>query len=361
MTRPNHMFQYLFWPDDWAREAAAQLKRTQGQVQLLMQASEFGFLEEELFRLINKGIYLEICLREHPADKNLRYVNAKKRLVLAGAEVTVHPKRSFQDESESFLIIDRRHLISNTRYPTQDDHRGILIERTRHFHGLMASGHRENPAKDDLRIRLWSSAPEVPAGQAVDIHWEVENADFIEMEPGVGAIAASGSLPMTIFEDTLFRVKAGNRGGMLMRPLIVRIAEPSLLEVTVSVLDAGSGMHIPLESASESSRSYAVLRGDRIRISWRTPVSAQLHENQLGRLPAEGKHDMEVSGDEIFVFTLKTTYEEAVTEVSVVAMDEPSYLPQLAQAAPARQPAPPQSLLGKLRLWIWRLFALTKN
>jgi len=355
MSRPNKMFQYLFWPEEWAREATAQLKRAQGQVQLLMQASDFGWLEEMHFRLVNKGVYLEVCLREHPTDKSLRYVNAKKRLVLAGAEVCVHPRYSLEDPAESFLIIDRRHLISDTRYQTHDDHRGILIERTRHFHSLMASGHRENPAKDDLRIRLWSSAPEVPAGQAVDIYWEVENADFIEMEPGVGAIASSGSLPMTIFEDTLFRVKAGNRGGMLMRPLIVLISEPSLLEVTVSVLDAGSGIHIPLESASETTRSYAVLRGDRIRVSWRTPVSAQLQEKRLGRLPAEGKRDMEVSVDQIFVFTLRTTYEEAVTQVSVVVMDEPSYLPQLARKATARPAAQGFSLRRWLRVWVRRL------
>lgn len=327
MPGPSDMFQYLHWPDDWAEEAASHLRRVQAQVQLLLRASDFAKVEEELFRLANRGVYLEVCIREHTADRTLRYVNAKKRLVLAGAHLTVHTIHDYREVQECLLIIDRRHLLSNTDYGNPDDHRAILVDRSRHFQALMTSGRREDPAVDDLRIRLWSSSGAVATGEAVDIHWEVENADFIDMEPGIGAVEAAGSLSMSIFEDTLFRIKAGNRGGMLMRSHLVRIAEPSDLEVTLSVLDRASGLHVTLDPASSNPPSYAVLKGDLIRVSWRSPVPSSLQEARLGQLLSSGHHELEVSEDEIFVFTLRTALGESTCHVSVMVLDEPSYLP----------------------------------
>jgi hypothetical protein len=327
MPGPLDMFQYLYWPDDWVEEAVSHLRRAQAQVQILLRASDFAKVEEELFRLANRGVYLEVCLLEHTADRSLRYVNAKKRLVLSGAHVTVHILHNYREERECLLVIDRRHLLSNTEYGSPDDHRAILVDRSRHFQALMTSGRREDPAVDDLRIRLWSSSASVSTGEAVDIHWEVENADFIDMEPGIGAVEAAGSLSVSIFEDTLFRIKAGNRRGMLMRSHLVRIAEPSELEITMSVLDRASGIYVPLEPATSTPPTYAVLKGDLIRLSWRTPVPSTLHEVRLGQLLSSGYHELEVSEDEIFVFTLRTALGEASTQVCVMVLDEPSYLP----------------------------------
>ncbi|NDC77810.1 MAG: hypothetical protein EBZ67_08065 [Chitinophagia bacterium] len=327
MPGPPDMFQYLYWPDDWAEEAVSHLRRAQAQVQILLRASDFAKVEEDIFRLTNRGVYLEVCLLEHTADRSLRYVNAKKRLVLAGAHVTVQAIHNYREVRECILVIDRRHLLSNTEYANPDDHRAILVDRSRHFQALMASGRREDPAVDDIRIRLWSSSAAVSTGEAVDIHWEVENADFIDMEPGIGAVEAAGSISMSIFEDTLFRIKAGNRRGMLMRSHLVRIAEPSELEITLSVLDRASGMYIPLEPASSTPPAYAVLKGDLIRLSWRAPVPSTLHEARLGQLLSSGNHVLEVSEDEIFVFTLRTALGESSIQASVMVLDEPSYLP----------------------------------
>ena len=183
------------------------------------------------------------------------------------------------------------------------------------------------------------TAAAVTAGEAVDIHWAVENADFIDLEPGIGAIEAAGSLSMGIFEDTLFRIRAGNRRGMRMRSHLVRIAEPSDLEVTLSVLDAATGIYIPLEPATPAPPAYAVLRGDAIRIAWRSPVPSTLHEARLGRLLSSGHHDRQVSEDQLFVFTLMTPLGGSSTRVSVMVLDEPSYRPAPGgHDRPARHP-----------------------
>jgi len=334
------MFHYLHWPDDWGAEAAAQLRRVQAQVQLLLTADDFGRMEGELFRLANRGVYLELCLREHSSERGLRHVNARRRLALAGAEVSVLPRTALDDDPERFAIFDRRHLLSNTRYEPADDHRALLLEKSRQFRALMAAGRREDPAADGVAIRLWSSLAEVAPGDTVDIHWEVGNADFVEMDPGIGPVAPVGSLSVPIHRDTLFRIKAGNREGIRMRSLIVRLTQPALLELTLSVVDPVGGFQIPLESASAVGRSYALLKGDLLRIEWRAPASAALSEPTLGPLPAEGHRDVRVSGDAIFVFTLATPRGEERTAVEVVAMDEPSAL----AFRPALQPPRVQSL-----------------
>lgn len=316
------MFHYLYWPEDWATEVAAQLRRVQAQVQLVLTADDFKAMEAELFRLVNRGVYVEMVLYEREADRQLRYVNVRKRLVLAGVEVVTVQLRASDVELERFAIMDRRHLISHVNHGEVQDVMALVIDRTRFFQRIFQSGERMDPALDEVQIRLQCPVEEVDPGQPVEISWEVRNADFIEMDPGVGPLEPEGRLSIPLYEDTLFRIKAGNRNGMRMKSLLVRLAQPSLLRVSVSVLDPATRLYIPLESASAGFHSYAVLRGDQLRLEWAAPASAILSEDRLGSLASVGDHQVRVFRDEKYIFTLRTTFGDERVALDIVTMDE---------------------------------------
>jgi hypothetical protein len=316
------MFHYLYWPEDWATEVAAQLRRVQAQVQLVLTAEDFKAMEAELFRLVNRGVYIEMVLYEREADRQLRYVNVRKRLVLAGVEVVTVQLRESDLEMERFAIMDRRHLISHVNHGEVQDVMALVVDRTRFFQRIFQSGERMDPALDEVQIRLQCPVEEVDPGQPVEISWEVRNADFIEMDPGVGPLEPEGRLSIPLFEDTLFRIKAGNRNGMRMKSLLVRLAQPSLLRVSVSVLDPATRLYIPLESASVGLHSYAVLRGDQLRVEWAAPASAILSEEKLGSLASVGDHLVRVFRDEKYIFTLRTTFGDERVVLDIVTMDE---------------------------------------
>lgn len=316
------MFHYLYWPEDWATEVAAQLRRVQAQVQLILSASDFQAMEVELFRLVNRGVYVEMVLLERPADRQLRYVNVRKRLVLSGVEVVTVNLQERETGPERFAIIDRRHLISQTDHGEISDVMALVVDRTRFFSRIFQSGERMDPALDEVQIRLQCPVEEADPGQPVEISWDVRNADFIEMDPGVGPLEPEGRLSFSLYEDTLFRIKAGNRNGMRMKSLLVRLAQPSLLRVSVSVLDPATRLYIPLESAFSGRYSYAVLRGDQIRLEWAAPASALLSEDRLGSLATVGDYNLRVFRDEKYNFTLKTTFGDERVELDIVTMDE---------------------------------------
>jgi len=316
------MFHYLYWPEDWATEVAAQLRRVQAQVQLILTAADFQAMEAELFRLVNRGVYVEMVLLERAADRQLRYVNVRKRLVLSGVEVVSLNLQEKEAGPERFAIIDRKHLISPSDHGEVADVMALVVDRTRFFRRIFQSGERMDPALDEVQIRLQCPVEEADPGQPVEISWDVRNADFIEMDPGVGPLEPEGRLSIPLYEDTLFRIKAGNRNGMRMKSLLVRLAQPSLLRVSVSVQDPATRLYIPLESAFSGRYSYAVLRGDQIRIEWASPASALLSEDRLGSIASVGDHNLRVFRDEKYIFTLKTTFGDERVELDIVTMDE---------------------------------------
>jgi hypothetical protein len=68
--------------------------------------------------------------------------------------------------------------------------------------------------------------------------------------------------------------------------------------------------------------SYAVLRGDQLRLEWAAPASAILSEEKLGSLASVGDHLVRVFRDEKYIFTLRTTFGDERVVLDIVTMDE---------------------------------------
>lgn len=316
------MFTYLYWPNEWGAEVASQLRKVQTQLQMVVGVTDFQRMEPELFRLVNRGVYLELIVCQRSLERTIKQYNVLKRLALSGVEVHVLPLNDAGDRYEHFAIFDRKHLVSDTYHEDVNDYIELIERQSMLFRRLCSNAEKVNPALDDVRIRFESTATEVGQGETVRLHWEVQNADFIELDPGVGAVEPLGNFSTPILEDTLFRIKASNKSGILMKSVLVRLRHEPTIRLTLSVMQPGTSLSIPLESAFPHRHSYAVLRGDRLRLEWNALASGALAEKRLGRLRMEGEHDFVVFNDEKFTFTLTTAFGEKTVEVEVVAMED---------------------------------------
>ena len=316
------MFTYLYWPNEWGSEVASQLRKVHTQLQMVVDVPDFQGMESELFRLVNRGVYLELIVCQRSLEKTLKQTNVLKRLALSGVEVYVLPLNRPEDRYERFVIFDRKHLVSDTYHEDVSDYLQLIARQSALFQRLASQAEKVNPALDDVRIRFESNATEVGEGETVQLYWEVQNADFVELDPGVGAVDALGNFSTPILEDTLFRIKASNKTGILMKSVLVRLRQEPTIRMTLSVIQPGSSLSIPLESAFANRHSYAVLRGDRLKLEWNTPVPGVLTEKRLGKLRLEDAYDFVVFQDEKFTFTLDTAFGVKQVDVEIVAMED---------------------------------------
>jgi hypothetical protein len=316
------MFTYLYWPNEWGSEVASQLRKVHTQLQMVVDVPDFQGMETELFRLVNRGVYLELIVCQRSLERTLKQTNVLKRLALSGVEVYILPLTHPEDRYERFAIFDRKHLVSDTYHEDVSDYLQLIARQSALFQRLASQSEKVNPALDDVLIRFESNATEVGEGETVQLFWDVKNADFVELDPGVGAVEALGNLSTPILEDTLFRIKASNKTGILMKSVLVRLRQEPTIRMTLSVIQPGSSLSIPLESAFANRHSYAVLRGDRLRLEWDVLAPGVLTEKRLGKLRHEGAYDFVVFQDEKFTFTLDTAFGVKQVDLEVVAMED---------------------------------------
>lgn len=311
------MFSYRYWPFDWGAEVAAQLRRVQHQAQIITSVRDFEKMEHDLIRLVNKGVYLEIVICQFPSERTMKHTNILRRLAVSGSNVFTTPLFDQLQRTEYYAIFDRQQLLSNTEYEGADNHGELLLAKSKELERIASHAEKLNPSADEIRIVFQADQAEVSKGRSVQLYWDVEEADFIELDPGFGPVASSGTISASIYEDTLFRLKAGNRSGILIKSLFVKMKEDSPLSLQLSVFDTASSEFIPLQSANSPDHIYAVLKSDRLRLEWSASASGLLSEARLGSIQSNGEHVFQVFHDEKFTFTFITTYGEYVANMEV--------------------------------------------
>ena len=158
------------------------------------------------------------------------------------------------------------------------------------------------------------------------MYWEVENADYVLLDPLIGAVNTSGNISIPVFEDTLLRIKASNMTGVLTKSIFIKIIDDAIIYLKVSVYDPASTDFVVLESANQPHYSYAVMKGDRVKLEWSTKANGILKEERLGYINIFGEHVLQIFQNEKFIFTLETTlgiYNRTLDLFSVVDQYSP--------------------------------------
>lgn len=99
---------------------------------------------------------------------------------------------------------------------------------------------------------LTASPSHVVAGQGFDLTWHTEDATDVAIEPGVGAVSASGTLRLEPGDDTTYTVVARNESGVASAAAFVSVNTPP--EAKLTALPAVG--RAPLASILDASESF---------------------------------------------------------------------------------------------------------
>lgn len=301
------MFNYLYWPFDLGSEVATQLKRLQSHVQITAGMAELEKMEAEIFKLQNRGVHVELIVFLAQSERGLKNMNTLKRMAIAGSNIALVAIPESKQFIECFAILDKKQLISNVDYGAVSNTGELIYNKAKAFQVLQSKSEKLDYSVSDIRINLQANKTEVQPGESVELYWEVENADFILLDPVIGTIDTTGNISIPVFEDTLFRIKASSKSGILIKSVFIKVVDDAFIELKVSVYDPSSKDFVTLDSANPPHHSYAVLKGDRIKIEWSTKANGILKEAKLGFINVFGEHIFQIFDNDNYSFTLETT------------------------------------------------------
>ncbi len=316
------MFQYLHWPKDWGTEIALQLSRAQYQVLFVVDGNNFDKIEAELFRFQNRGGHIELIACLYAWEKNIRSVNALKRLANGGATIGLISLSEMTTPPANSVVIDKSRLISEVALAEAENPGEIIFSQERIWKQLFDRAEHFQPSETEVQLHFQVQPSHVEPGGLVKLYWEVRDADFAEIEPGIGAVPMVGQLEVPVFEDTLFRLKGSNKSLLRTKSVFIKTAQQNNIVLSVFVFDVVSKAYIPLESTKEQGHVYAIFVGDRIRIDWNSLPIGVLSEAKLGDIPNESSINLEVFSDESFKFKLRTIQEDFIETLQILAISD---------------------------------------
>lgn len=316
------MFQYLHWPNDWGKEIALQLTRTQFQVLIITNAKYFDQIEAELFRFQNRGGHIELIACFYSWEKDLKRINALKRLGNAGGTIGLISLSDITTPPYNAVVLDKSRFISEEWLDPTEAPRELIFQHEKIWKQYYDRADQMRPLTSDVKVHFQIQPIFVEPGEMVKLYWEVQNGDFAELEPGIGAVGLVGQMEIPVFEDTLFRLKGGNNTSIRSKSVFVKTALQKHIEVTVYVFDPISKAYISLDSTTEQGQVYAVFSGDKVKIEWSALPIGKLSEARMGDISNENEIFLEVFTDEEFVFTLRTMHDDFIERVQILAVTD---------------------------------------
>ena len=315
------MFQYLYWPNDWGKEIALQLRRSQFQVLVITDSKYFDLIESELFRFQNRGGHVELIACLYSWEKTIKRINALKRLGNAGGTIGLISLSDLTTPPPNSIVLDKTRLISEALLDQTELPRELIFQQEKIWIQYFERAEQMQPSSSEVQVHFQIQPIFVEPGEMVILYWEVHNADFAEIEPGIGAVKLEGQMEVPVFEDTLFRLKVGNTNSVRSKSVFIKTAVQKHIRISLYVLDPVSKVYIPLESSSDQGQVYAVFAGDKVKVEWSSLPMGKLSEARLGDISNESFIYLEIFADEEFVFTLRTMHDDFIERIQILTVN----------------------------------------
>lgn len=121
----------------------------------------------------------------------------------------------------------------------------------------------------DLEISFTSSKIWLDRSQKFRIYWKVDTATEVSINNGIGLVDTSGSLEVSIREDTCYILEASNEEDIKRKSIFVRVIQKPVISYELTYLDPRSGYSQPLPSALPLLDSYSVVSGMSLTLHWK--------------------------------------------------------------------------------------------
>ncbi len=120
-----------------------------------------------------------------------------------------------------------------------------MMQAMRNFDRVLATV--KPPAPPGPEVTFTASASSVEHGHSVTLSWTSQGASMVHIEPGIGAVEANGSRPVTADAATTFVLTAQGPGGTRTASVHVEVTQPmppTLVLVEPSVTASGTTLEV---------------------------------------------------------------------------------------------------------------------
>ena len=268
-------------------------------LQLIVSIESVIILFEVLNRMLKDRRSMELIFYSRPSEKlSIEETNSLLRLANQGALVY---RITFEQEEFPLAILDKSILLISSPVSCDDSNK-VIAQYKKIFRRVSFSAAPLLPSEMDIEIDFWSDRDILSKNQISHLNWQVVNGDYVKIEPNIGEVEASGSVAISISDDTVYTLEARNRKGRVARNLFLKYIPEEELLVEVSIFEEELDQFIPIRSPDGFEGQFAVPYGYKVRVKWRGGVDGKLSSPQWGKLPSNGYRDLEVFQDCFFEF-----------------------------------------------------------
>ncbi len=181
-------------------------------------------------------------------------------------------------------------------------------------------------AADKLpKVHLFQASPEsVEMGQQVMLSWEVSDASAITIEPGLGAVEATGSKLVTVTAPTTFTLTATNRYGKTDKAAVVAVGQSGGVAVEKPPVQGGgalppSGGQIAVKPEVIFTATPSTIGpGLDAELSWSVKYADSVSIDQgIGAVAAAGTMKVRPSKTTVYTLSARNNFSETVLPVTV--------------------------------------------
>jgi tetratricopeptide (TPR) repeat protein len=167
----------------------------------------------------------------------------------------------------------------------------------------------------------------IPAGQPVTLSWQTQNADQVEIEPGVGPVDKSGARQVSPRETTTYTLTAKGPGGSVPRDATVSVQQPPKL--------------VPPKIVQFEVGTETISKGETTKLIWSTENATDVSIDQgVGsKLSANGSRQVKPEATTTYTLTAKNASGDAVSGSRVITVE----------TAPTPPPPPPPNPTSDLK------------
>lgn len=298
-------------------------------LQLIVSIEAATFLFEILNGLLKDRKSMELIFYSTTSDKlSIEESNCLLRLANQGAFVY----RDFDEQEDFPLAILDKSVVLLSSETSQQESTLTIAQYKKLFRKTALSADLLQPNELDIEIEFWTDRDLIGKNQSTHLNWRVNNGDYIKIEPNIGEVTASGTVPICISDDTVFTLEARNKRGVVTRNLFLKYVPEEDLRIEVSIFEEELNQFIPLRSPDGFEGHFAVPYGYKIRIKWSGGIAGKLNSPQLGKLALSGHKDFEVFQDCFYEFQKRDLFGKTTKVLKFYVVDKVEVLDESAQS-----------------------------
>jgi len=159
------------------------------------------------------------------------------------------------------------------------------------------------PAPPPVEVSLHAEPPTVEKGRPVTLVWNSSNATSLDLEPGVGQVAAAGGMSLVPQDSTNYTLTAAGPAGKKAASILVTVTQPTVPLPTIVLTEpsAGEGQTVAVASSPLTIRGVVMdtsgipvvtVNGKSVTMRPTSAQAAQFSSDPLDLQPGENKFEV---------------------------------------------------------------------